>query len=444
MQTWGEIVFSPGTMMLRYEKLEKKNIYNKVLLSTFVLFFIGTLVGCSKETPVQTEEITARVAGRVQNDAGLKGILVHLAKVNTSGTTETVSLEDGYTNSEGKFILETNLAGANNLLIEADNGVKKWRGIITAEVIPGITIYTQPLSSTTTLSVDLFQIALESGDFPDYTQIRLFMDEDIAELLDDQTDLMKVISNAMSLEFDAEKETMLRSEIGGTTSEWQQINVARIVAQTALDRDLYYALSESAEKAAVYNYLGSISEAYVDVGMQSDTFSKVLEASFRTFLKEIEGINSRLEFEFIRRTSWIRARVLNAAVLSEFQKLGADPSILASVIAAGENLENNLEETQSSEDIANEFTVYRDLCQESLIKVLGVNGSSIQNFQSNIDDYKIMLISDVENSNESGEIISAYMNFYGSIRNLVGYHLNSGNVVQNAAAEVLILINMYF
>jgi hypothetical protein len=444
MKTWGEKVFSPGGMMQKNERLKKKNIYNNIVLSTFVLFFIGTLVGCSNETAVQTEEITARIAGRIQNDSGLKGIPVRLSKLDTSGAIETISLEDGYTDSEGKFILKTNITGTDNLRIEADNGITQWRGIITSGLIPGITVYTQPLNSTTTVAADLFQIAFASGNKPDYTQIRLLIDEEIAGIIDNKADLMRIISDAIMLEFNAEKETMLRSEIGGTTSQWQQINVARIAAQTALDRDLYYALSESAKKAAVYNYLGSVSDAYVDVGMQSDTFSKVLEASVRTFLKKIEGINSRLEIEFTKRTSWIRARVLNAAVLSEFQKLGADPSMLAGVIAAGENLEDNLEDAESTEDIANEFTEYHDECRENLIKVLGLSGNSIGTFQENIDDYKNTLISDIEGSNDSGEIISAYMNFYGSIRNLVGQHLNSGNVLQDAAAEVLILINMYF
>lgn len=430
--------------MFKYERLEKKNIYNKVVLSTFVLFFIGTLAGCSKETSVQTEEITAKVAGRVQGDSLLEGIHVRLAKTNTLGTIETVSLEDGYTDSEGKFILETNLSEARNLLIEAENGIKKWRGIMTAGVIPGITMYTQPLNTATTVSADLFQIALESGINPDYIQIRLLMNEEIAEILANETDLKKNISDAITLEFNSEKETMLRSEIGGTTSQWQQINVARIAAQTALDRDLYYSISESTEKTAIYSYLGSVSEAYVEVGLKSSTFSKVLETSVRTFLKDIDGINSRLEFEFKRRTSRIRARVINVAVSSEFQKLGADPSMLASVIKTGEDLEDNLEDSQSTEEITNEFTEYRDHCRENLIKVLGINGNSIRTFQENIDGYKITLISDIENSIESSEIISAYMNFYGSIRNLVEQHLNSGNVVQNAAAEVLILINMDF
>lgn len=429
--------------MQKNEKLKQNNIYYKILFSTIVLFFIGALVGCSKSVSVDTDEVTAKVAGKIQDGSGITGISVRLLRLNNSGNSEIVSLEDVFTNSDGKFILETNLDGESNLLVQADNNNNGWRGILSAAVKPGIAVYSQPLNSATTISTDLYIGALESGRNLDYTQIRLFIDKEIAGILDSNRELMNSIISAISTESDAEKETMLRAEIGGTTSQWQQIIVAKIAAQTAFDRDLYYALSENARQAALYSYLYSISDAYVDVGLQSETFSKVLEASIRAFLKEIEGINSRLEFEFSRRTSEIRAKALNASILSEFQKLGADPSMINEVIYAGETLQENLEDIQSTEGIANEFAGYRDQILGNLLKVLGVYGDTIQTYQGSIQDYKTALISDVANSSDAAGIISAYINFYSSVKNLVKQQ-NSGTVQQDAAAEVLILLNMYF
>ncbi len=430
--------------MQKNEKLKQNNIYYKIFFLTIVLFFIGALVGCSKSVSVDTDEVTAKVAGRIQDDSGITRISVRLLRLNISGNSEIVSLEDVFTNSDGKFILETNLDGESNLLVQADNNNDGWRGILSAAVKPGIAVYAQPLNSTTTISTDLFIGALESGRNLDYTQIRLFIDNEIAGILDSNRELMNSIISAISTESIAEKETMLRTEIGGTTSQWQQIIVAKTAAQAAFDRDLYYALSKNAQQAALYSYLYSVSDAYVDVGLQSETFSKVLEASIRAFLKEIEGINSRLEFEFSRRTSEIRAKALNASILSEFQKLGADPSMINEVIYAGETLQENLEDIQSTEGIVNEFAGYRDQIIENLLKVLGVYGDTVQAYQGNIQDYKTALISDVANSSDADGIISAYINFYSSIKNLVKQHLNSGNVQQDAAAEVLILLNMYF
>ncbi len=299
-------------------------------------------------------------------------------------------------------------------------------------------------NSVTTVSTDLYTRAHKTGINLDYTQIRILVKNETAGIIDGNEELINKVVEAVNMGFIAEKETMLKPEIGGTTSQWQQIIVAKNAAQTALDRDLYYAFSENAKQAALYSYLCSVSDAYVDVGLQSETFSKVLEASIRTFLREIEGINSRLEFEFISRTSEIRARILNASVLSQFQKLGADPSLIDKVINVGVSLQKNLEGLRSAEDIANEFTGYRNLVLGYLVKVLGIYGNNIQAFQENIAGFKITLISEINQSRNSEGVINAYISFFGKIKNLVAQQLSPESVETDAAAEVLNLLNMYF
>ncbi len=364
--------------------------------------------------------------------------------MSDSWNSEIVSLEDAYTNSDGKFILETNLVGESNLLVQAVKGSKEWRGILTADIKQGIALYSQPLNYVTTISTDLYTRAHRSGVNLYYTQIRILMNDETAGIIDGNEEVMDKVIKAVNLESIAEKETVLKPDIGGTTSQWQQIIVAKNAAQTALDRDLYYALSENARQAALYSYLCSISDAYVDVGLQSETFSKVLEASIRTFLKEIEGINSQLEFEFLRTTAEIRSRILNASVLAEFQKLGADPSTTNKVIEAGVNLQKHLEGMRSAEDIANGFTGYRDIVLENLVRVLGIYGNNIQAFQQNIAEFKIVLISEISQSQNSENVIDAYISFFSKIKNLMTQPLNPESEETAASVEILILLNMYF
>ena len=430
--------------MQKNEGFNSKTIYSRIYFSIIVLFFIGALVGCSNQVSVETEEVTAKVAGKIVNDSDVQGIPVSLLRLGVQGSTEIVSLNDVYTNSVGKFVLETTLDGESDLLVQAEKGSKEWRGILTASVEPGIAVYSQPLDGVTTISTDLYIRALKSELVLNYTQIRILINDTIAVMIDENEELMDRVVEAMNLGFVTEKETILRPEIGGTTSQWQQIIVAKTAAQTALDRDLYYALSENARQTALYSYLCSVLDAYVDVGLQSETFSKVLEVSIRTFLKEIEGIDSRLEIEFLGRTADIRARILNASILAEFQKLGADPSMINKVIDAGENLQKNLESERSAEVIASEFAGYRDQVLDYLVKLPGLYGNNIQSFQENIAGYKITLISEIDQSRDSEDIINAYISFFGKIKSLVAQQLNNRTVETDAAAEILILVNMYF
>jgi hypothetical protein len=425
--------------------IKRKNIFNRIYFATIVLFLIGVLVGCSKNNPIEPET-TAKVAGKVFDESetrmGIKDASVRLVNIGFDGSEETISTDDEKTDSEGKFILETNFNGISNLLVKANKDGREWRGILTANIQPGIAIYMQPLTNVTTVSADLYMTALNSNISLPFTQIRILIDAEIAAILDSNKNYNADVITAVKTGFDTEEEIMLRPEIGGTTSQWQQILDAKNAAQSALDRDLYFARTENTEQIAFHNYICYEIDAYVDAGMQTETFSKVLEASLRSFLKKIEGLNSRLYFDLLKRSSEIRARTINVAVQSQFQKLGADPSIINKVIYTGEDFENHLRNVQSEIEILNEFENYQNEVLEYFIKVLGVNGNSIPAIEENISTLRNDLKTEVNKSADQGEIINAYVSFYTQVKNLVEQQTNSGN--KDATAELLILVNMYF
>ena len=138
--------------MLKNKSFNSQTIDNRIYFSIIVLFFIGALVGCSNQVSVETEEVTAKVAGKVIDDSDVQGIPVSLLRLGIQGNTELVSLNSVFTNSVGKFVLETTLDGESNLLVQAEKGSKEWRGILTASVEPGIAVYSQPLDRVTTIS----------------------------------------------------------------------------------------------------------------------------------------------------------------------------------------------------------------------------------------------------------------------------------------------------
>ncbi len=438
--------------MFRNDEIKRKHTFNKSSFLLIVLFFIGILIGCNSNDPVEPLTATAKVVGKVSG-ASVPGIIffsdiqnvsVKLVRLTPDGEEETVSIEDVKTDSLGKFVLETNLDGVKNLLVKADKDDMELRGMLSTDVESGIAVYLQPLNLVTTVSSDLYKSALISNASLEYTQIGIFIDTDIAAAIDSNIELTNDVAVAFEKGCDAEKEILLRPEIGGTTSQNEQIMNAKIAAQSALDRDLYFAGSESAKQVAFQNYLNSVSDAYVEVGMQSVTFSKVLEASIRVFLKEIEGINSPLNFEFIKRSSEIRARIINIAVQAEFQKLGADPSTINKIINSGEDLENSILNLQSAKEISDEFSSYKDQLLSYLVRAMGVNGNVIPAIEDSIALYKNDLISGVVNGNEQSAIIDAYINFYGNILKLVKRQTSTENTNQTAVTNVLILLNIYY
>lgn len=435
--------------MIEIDTVRKKNIYSKFSITLVVLFFIGFLYGCDSDESVDADIVTAKVVGKVSDesvsgDNNLQNALVKLVRMDAQGEEEIVSLSEAVTDTQGKFVLETYLDGVNHLFIKADKNNAELRGILASKVRQGIAVYMQPLNQVTTISADLFKSILISNNNPDYTGIRILIDEEIASTLDSNRSLIDNTAAAFETGYQAEEETFLRPEIGGTTSQWEYILGTKVNAQSALDRDLYYSASVSSRQKAYQNYLGAVANAYVDSGLQFVTFSKVLEVSTRVFLKEIEKINSRLNFEFVRRTSEIRAGVLNIAVQYEFERLGADPSAINEIINAGEELENSIPNMQSQSEISGAYTNYKDTVIENLKEILGGNGTVIDAIEENIMNYKNELISIVDNSNDQSAVIDAYLNFYGKITSLVQQQIGTESVLQYAANNILILVNMYY
>ncbi|HSD62405.1 MAG TPA: hypothetical protein VLB50_01370 [Ignavibacteriaceae bacterium] len=437
--------------MCKYDGRKKKYLIDKVCRALIVLFFIVNIIGCNADDIQEPEIVTAKVVGKI-SDGSASGTInltdpgnvsVRLVRFKTNGDEETVSVKDAVTDSRGKFVLETNLDGVRNLLVKASKDNLELSGIVTSQVKSGIAVYLQPLNMVTTVSADLYKLIFPADSSFEYNRIAIMINEEIASNLNNHNDLINTIAGIIKSELDAERNTFLRPEIGGTPSQWNQILNAGITAQVALDRDLYFADSESAKKIAVNNYLNSISDTYIKAGLQPVTYSKVLEASVRVLLKSIEGIDSGLSFDFVKRSSEIRARILNIAVQYEFQMLDADPSLINKVIYFGDELENNLEDLNSESELENAFISYSEHQTENLLKVLGISGDSVPEIEDSIAVYKNELKSDVENGNEES-IINAYINFYGKISNLVERKINSGNNNLSTIIDVLILLNMYF
>ncbi len=435
--------------MNEFDTVRKKNIYSEFSITLVVLFFIGILYGCNSDESVDPDTTTAKVVGKVSaesvsEDDSIQNTLVKLIRMDAQGKEETVSLRDVVPDAQGKFVLETYLDGVNHLFIKADKNNTELRGILGSKVRQGIAVYMQPLNQVTTISADLFKSILISNGNPDYTGIQILIDEEIASTLDSNRSLINNTAAAFQTGYQAEEATFLRQEIGGTTSQWEYILSTKVNAQSALDRDLYYAASVSSRQKAYQNYLGAVADAYADSGLQFATFSKVLEVSTRVFLKEIKKIDSRLNFEFVRRTSEIRAGVLNTAVQYEFERLGADPSVINEIIYAGEELENSISYMQNENEISDAYANYKDTVIDNLKEFLGGNGMVIDAIEENIMNYKNELISIVDNSNDQTAVIDAYMNFYGDITNLVLQQISADGILKYAANNILILVNLYY
>jgi hypothetical protein len=429
----------------------RKYLVYRLCIAVIVLFFIVNIIGCDANNVEEPEPNTGKVIGKISASSDsssislsdLSNISVKLMRLKSDGSEETVSTKDVYTDSDGKFVLETDLDGSSNLLVKAEKDNLEWRGIVTSTVKSGIAVYIQPLNLITTTSADLYKIIFISDSSLGYNAIRITIDEEIASMLNGNNEYISKVADILKSVFETDKRAFLMAEFGGTLSQWNQIMNSVADAQCALDRDLYFAESENARDLAFRNYLNSISDAYIEVGSSCVIYNKVNEISVRVLLNGIKSIGSELYFEFVKRSAEIRARILNIAVQHEFQKLEVDPSLINKVIFFGDELENTIKESQSQDEVENAFDSYKEKQILNLIKAMGIEGEIIPQLQDSIAVYKDELKASAETSDEDA-IINAYVNFYNNISNLVEQQIHSENSNQSTIVDVLILLNTYF
>lgn len=448
--SWGSII-SPGIKMCKYKSSLRKYLVYRFCIAVIVLFFIVNIIGCEANDIEEPEANTGKVIGKISassdsssiNLSDLSHISVRLTRLKPDGGEEIVSTKDVYTDSDGKFVLETDLDGLSNLLVKAEKDNLEWRGIVTSTVKSGIAVYLQPLNLITTTSADLYKLIFISDSSFGYNTIGIMIDEEIASILNGNNEYISKVADVLKSDFETEKRTFLKAEFGGTLSQWNQIMNAVADAQCALDRDLYFAESENARDLAFRNYLNSVSDAYVEVGSSCVIYNKVNEVSVRVLLNGIKIIGSGLYFEFVKRSAEIRARILNIAVQHEFQKLEVDPSLINKVIFFGDELENNIKESHSQDEVENAFDNYKEEQIINLIKAMGIEGEIIPQLQDSIEVYKDELKVNVDTSDEDA-VINAYINFYNNISNLVERQIHTENINRSTIVDVLILLNTYF
>jgi len=118
----------------------KKHIV-RLLFSAVITASLFVTACSNDDNPVDSTGGTAKVAGRIssgnsmakvlsktgntETTASVQGAVVVLAQVQADGSLKTVSNQSVQTDVSGKFVVETNLSGANNLVVVATQGTKR-------------------------------------------------------------------------------------------------------------------------------------------------------------------------------------------------------------------------------------------------------------------------------------------------------------------------------
>ncbi|MBI3189437.1 MAG: hypothetical protein HYZ33_02195 [Ignavibacteriales bacterium] len=429
-------------------------------LSVCVLFMIaGT--GCDKDSDLtNSTNQPSRVEGTVVGEpnsasvfgkivSGIEGATVTLAQVQANGSLKTVSSASVQTDMNGKFILETSLNGATNLVVVASKGLQTWKAVISSDVRNAVTVYSQPLTVETTVEAEVYQQVVANGEQNTVTtaDIATYIDADVAASVNSQTSVIIQIAFALTAQVHAADSLLLSTTTSATFAKLQTVKRSQIQAQASLEAAVYLASNnQSAIASAWILYYQAVANAYTSAGISIEAYAKARSLSAAVITKLTSTISSEVQLAISKRASVQKAIALEQAYRANFSALGASQGSLNALVSAKASLETSIETASTVNQVGNAFVAFHDTVIAHLKVSLTMYASAVASVDNSVNSQsgaKATLQASFNAAVSTQAMVSACSSFFVSVRTTVQAALNNAPSVQlNATTEIILLSNL--
>jgi hypothetical protein len=423
-----------------------------------VLLFAG--IGCEKDAAVtnSTNE-PSKVEGTVVDESnttaifgksttGVEGATVTLAQVQANGSLATVSSASVQTDVNGKFVVETSLHGVTNLVVVASKGVQTWKAVLSAQVRNGITVYASPLTVETTVEAEVYQriVAQEDDRTVTTTDVGAYVNANVAASVQSNTTVIAQLATAIIAQTHA-SDSLLLTMSGSTFTKLQTLKQLQTQAQASFDAAVYLASNNQTVIATAREaYYQAIANAYTSAGLSLEAYAKARAVSSTVIAKYTSTFSSELQLEVAKEAALQKAIALEAAFQSNFVSVGATQFTLNALVSANASLETSINTAASLNEITNAFLVFHDSVVTQLRFCLTMYSSAVVTVDNSVNSpggAKATLETSVNTNASAGAMVTAYSNFFTSVRTAVQTTLNNASSIHvQATAEILILSNL--
>ncbi len=442
-----------------------KTIDNKLLKAAFVLILAFGLASCSKnDNPVDSNMGSSTVSGRITTSDGLpkspakastvqatqggvQGATVILAQVQADGSLKTVSTNAVQTDAAGKFTVNTNLSGVNNIIVVANQGSTEWKARVSSTLQSGTTVYAPPLNTKSTTEADLYiKIVSQShAQDVDESDLKLLMDSDVAAQIKGDDNAQAQIINAMAAKYQATSQAAVNSYFGFSNSQMQAMASARANAKAKLDQALY-ASGDSDDETDndVNDYEGTVIAASSSSNISASSYAELMRIGLTAFINATSSMSAQAKFAVAKSFSKRYAFVLSYAMQEQFTAAGASNAQINAVSSAGNTLYASIKSSTDVSQITDAYVQYRSSIQSELKLTLSAYASIIDSINTTINTgAKTTLVSITSSGASFSSLVNAYITFFTSIKSSTQASFTGASSAQvNAASQILILANM--
>lgn len=447
-----------GSTSMRYLIKSQRILLTVILVSTSIFY------SCSiNDNPVDSGQssnystIEGRLSGnsgfnklaKISSTEGIEGATVTVARVNANGSLTTVSNGSVQTDTQGKFVIQSNANTENNLMVICTKGSSEWKAIVSGSVNRGSKTYCPPVNEETTEEAVIYSEVQSQGksNLISYADIRMFINAEIAaKVKTDQTLRAKIISSLES-SGSARIQFLSSSSVGATTTQMQAIASANVQAQSEIDSYLYlHDDSQLSYDAANEQYSTTLVGVYISSGLKAESCAKTIELSLKALVKASTGVNSDSRDSFERSCARIKAYFFAKVNEEQFRSTGASQSQISAVVTAGVNLKTSIKVATTLSQMNNAFIAYHNSLVTQFKTYLSVRAQTIDSIEASINNVagvKATLNSSLSLAISSQMVVNAYIEFFNAVKLLVQSSMGTATQAEiNNTTEILVLANI--
>lgn len=421
------------------------------------------VTACSNDdNPVDSTGGTAKVAGRIssgnsmakalsktgnaETTASVQGAVVVLAQVQADGSLKTVSNQSVQTDVSGKFVIETNLSGANNLVVVATQGAAEWKAIVSATVQSGSTVYAPPLSVESTTETNLYIKLVSQGraNNIDATDLKILLSAQGAAHIGGNANAEAEFINALQAQSQATVQASGNSYFGLSSSQIQAMLHAKAEAKAKLDAALYNSGdTEDEAENDINEYDGWVC---TNSSVNANVHAELMRIGVTTFLNATTSMSANGRLAIAKSFYKRYAFVLSIAMKQQFQAAGASDAQISSVNSASSSLYASIKTSNDLNQIADAFAQYHSTVKAQLKITLASYANAIETTDTSINttaSAKTVLSTSLGGTISLDAIINAYVAFFNSVKSTTQVTLVGATSAQvSAATQIMILANM--
>ena len=380
----------------------KSRLLSRLIIGLFSVIFL-TFQFCDT-TPTDSSGEPSVVEGYVTTDTGnegfskpaqgVQGATVTLERMKSDGSYQTVSNEEVTSDTSGYFKIETNLSGERQLIVKAENANNTWRAIVTSAVTNGQTVQCEPLTTETTVEVDVLATLMAGNDGSvNMSSAAVETQNAITATVATESHLYDPdyakLAQAIRYRMQARSQAMLSDY---STSQLALVDSAKIRHQAALETALFHANgATSAIESAYETYNDGWSNAYPNAGIDKTSIAKAEQVGEWVFGEPAKSLSSTAEFALIQKANMHKVRAFVAAVESIFDSLssinGARAENMTAIQSFGADLQNTVRNASGLSAIENALTSYHsDVVSELAVALDSSNQAVTTQMILDVDD----------------------------------------------------------